>query len=76
MISWTFWRNWLPTSPAEGVDVQGQLLEDHRLEEREEERGEDTPRIEPMPPSTTMTRIITDTGNWNMSGVAVVSLAT
>ncbi len=29
-----------------------------------------------MPPSTTMTRIITDTGNWNISGVAVVSLAT
>ncbi len=23
-----------------------------------------------------MTRIITDTGNWNISGVAVVSLAT
>jgi len=35
-----------------------------------------TPRIDPRPPSTTMTRIMTDTGNVNMSGVAVVSLAT
>ena len=35
-----------------------------------------TPRIDPSPPSTTMTSTITDTGNVNMSGVAVVSLAT
>ena len=30
----------------------------------------------PMPPSTTMTRMMVETVNWNMSGVAVVSLAT
>ena len=35
-----------------------------------------TPGMLPMPPSTTMTRMMVDTVNWNMSGVAVVSLAT
>ena len=35
-----------------------------------------TPGTLPMPPSTTITSTITDTGNWNMSGVAVPSFAT
>ena len=35
-----------------------------------------TPGMLPMPPSTTMTRMMVETVNWNMSGVAVVNLAT
>ncbi len=35
-----------------------------------------TPHTLPMPPSTTMTRIMTETGKPNISGVAVCSLAT
>ena len=34
-----------------------------------------TPQTLPRPPSTIITRIITETGNMNMSGVAVCSLA-
>ncbi len=34
-----------------------------------------TPQTLPIPPKTTITRIITDTGNMNMSGVAVCNLA-
>ena len=40
-MSSSFWRKSLPDDPAERVDVQGQLLEDDRLEEREDERGDD-----------------------------------
>ena len=35
-----------------------------------------TPQTLPMPPKTIITRIITETGNMNISGVAVCSLAT
>ena len=35
-----------------------------------------TPATLPMPPSTIITRIMTETGKVNISGVAVCSLAT
>ena len=35
-----------------------------------------TPQTLPMPPNTIITRIITETGKPNISGVAVCSLAT
>ena len=35
-----------------------------------------TPQTLPMPPNTTITRIMTETGKPNISGVAVCSLAT
>ncbi len=76
VMSWTFWRYGLPTARPRAFtqDVSSWRISDWRNARMSAART--TPRTEPMPPSTTMTRIMTETGNWNISGVAVVSLAT
>ncbi len=76
VISSTRWRNGLPTSRPRAwtYSVRSWRITDWRNARKS--AAATTPRIDPSPPSTTITSTITDTGNVNMSGVAVVSLAT
>ena len=75
-ISSSFWRKSLPTARPSACTyrVSSWRMTDWRKASRS--AAMTTPRIEPMPPSTTMTSTMTETGNWNISGVAMVSLAT
>ncbi len=76
VISSTRWRKGLPTRRPRAwtYSVRSWRITDWRKATNSAART--TPRMDPRPPSTTMTSTITDTGNVNMSGVAVASLAT
>ncbi len=76
VMSWTLWRKSLPTSRPRAwtYSVSSWRITDWR--NARISAASTTPRTDPIPPSTTITSTMTDTGNVNMSGVAVVSLAT